>query len=306
MKLDFSNKVLQWFTLALLALTWGSSFILMKKGLNYFTSTEVAAYRMTIAMIVLLPFSLRNLAKIKAKFWPLLAVGLFGSAIPAFLFAIGQTVVPSALTGILNSMTSLFTLVIGVLVFRLKTYTTQVIGVFVALIGALGLIGFQNLLDFGTYGQYSLLIVAAAGCYGVGVNVIKAHLHEMRPTHITSLSFLIVAPVLAIYLFGFTEFTHKLATKPESWWGLLYISILGIVGTAIAVVVFNKLIKNTTAVFASSVTYLIPIVALGWGLVDGEQIDPRDILYMVLILVGIFLINMKRDQLKKMFGQTSK
>ncbi len=294
MKLDFSNKVVQWVTLILLALTWGSSFILMKKGLIYFTSTEVAAYRMTIAMAVLLPISLRNLSAIKGNFWPLFLTGLFGNAIPAFLFAIAQTEIPSALSGILNSLTSLFTLIIGVLVFRMQVYRLQVLGVFIALVGALGLIGFSNLLEFGPYGRYALLVVVASGCYGVGVNIIKSKLHEVRPTHITSLSFLLVAPVLAVYLFTMTDFTQKLATQPGSWLGLFYISILGIVGTALAVVIFNRLIKETTAVFASSVTYLIPIVALGWGLIDGEHMAWSQLVYMIAILLGVFLINKKR------------
>lgn len=293
MKLDFSNKVVQLVTLILLALTWGSSFILMKKGLIYFSATEVAAYRMTIAMTVLLPISLRNLSVIRGNFRPLLLVGLFGSAIPSFLFAIAQTEIPSALSGILNSLTSLFTLVIGVIVFRIPALRMQVLGVLIALVGALGLIGFANLLEFGTYGRYALLVVLASGCYGVGVNIIKSQLQEMRPTHITSLSFLMVSPVLALYLFTMTDFTTKLSTNSESWLGLLYISILGIIGTALAVIIFNRLIKETTAVFASSVTYLIPVVALGWGLFDGETMEASQLIFMVMILVGVFLINKK-------------
>lgn len=291
MKLDFSNKVVQWVTLSLLAITWGSSFILMKRGLLYFTSTEVAAYRVTIAMAVLLPISLQNLKVIKGRLWPLFFTGLFGNAIPAFLFATAQTEIPSGLSGILNSLTSLFTLLIGVLVFRMRVFRAQVAGVLIALVGALGLIGFSNLLEFGTYGRYSLLVVLASACYGISVNIIKSKLHEVRPTHITSLSFLLVAPLITAYLFTSTDFTYKLAHQDGSWMGLLYVSILGIIGTALAVIIFNRLIKETTAVFASSVTYLIPIVAVIWGLADGETLDATQLLYMALILAGIYLIN---------------
>ena len=292
-KIDFSHKPTQWVVLGLLALTWGSSFILMKRALVFFSSTEVASFRIAIAALVLLPISLRNLSKIKGHFWPLLATGLFGNAIPAFLFALAQTQIPSGLTGILNSLTSLFTLLIGVVLFRSKTTFAQVSGVLIALVGAAGLIGFDNLFQFSEYGRYSLLVVAASGMYGIAVNTIKAELSEMRPTHITSLSFLMPGPLCALYLIFGTGFFHTASNNHESWIGIFYLSVLAIVGTAAAVIMFNRLIKETTAIFASTVTYLIPIVAVGWGVLDGELISVNDLLFMLLILTGIFLINMK-------------
>lgn len=297
--LNFSNKSTQWFTLILLALTWGSSFILMKRGLAYFNSSEVAAaivaaYRITLAWLVLLPISVRNLRLIKGNFWPLLVAGLFGSAIPAFLFAVAQTHISSALSGILNSLTSLFTLLFGVILFKSKTNGLQVAGVIMALIGAAGLIGFDSIMSFGEGSQYALLVVAATAMYAISVNTIKAKLQEIRPTHVTSLAFFLVGPWCALYLFFGTDFTHQLSTRPESWMGVFYLSILAIVGTAIAVIIFNMLIKETTAVFATTVTYLIPVVALVWGLLDGEMIQLTDILFMGLILAGIFMINMKK------------
>lgn len=292
-KLDFTHKPTQWLVLALLALTWGSSFILMKKGLIYFSSTEVASFRIGLAALVLAPISLRNLPKMRGNFWPLLVTGMFGNAIPAFLFALAQTQIPSGLSGVLNSLTSLFTLLIGVFLFKSKTTWAQVSGVFIALIGAASLIGIDHLAHFSTHGKYSLLVVAASGMYGIAVNTIKAKLPHMRPTHITALSFLLTGPICLVYLFFGTSFIGTISGKPESWLALIYLCILAIVGTAAAVVLFNRLIKETTAVFASSVTYLIPIVAVGWGALDGESIGGKDVLYMLLILTGIFLINMK-------------
>lgn len=291
MKIDFTNKAVQWITLILLALTWGSSFILMKRGLIYFSPTEVAAFRISVAMLVLLPIALRNLSSFKGKVLPLFLAGLFGNAIPAFLFALGQTQISSSLSGMLNSLTSLFTLLIGILFFGMAAMRWQIIGVIVALIGALGVIGFENLTQFSDAGKYSLLIIIAAGCYGIGVNVIKSKLHDVKPTHITSLSFLMVGPPLFIYLLLGTNFLNTLSTNTESWLGVFYLSLLAIVGTAIAVIIFNRLIKETTAVFATTVTYLIPIVALGWGFVDGERVTMTQVSFMALILVGIFLIN---------------
>jgi len=289
--INYGNKVVQWITLALLAITWGSSFILMKKGLEYFSPQEVAAYRISVATLVLLPFSLPNLSVLSKNWRPLLIAGLFGNGIPAFLFAIAQTEIPSSLSGILNSLTSLFTLAIGIIFFRVAFLRFQILGVIAALIGALGLIGFGSLTEFGTYAKYSSLVVIASACYGIAVNIIKYYLHDIKPAQITSLSFLLIGPPVAIYLFSTTDFITSSTTKPDALWGVFYLSILGIVGTAIAVIIFNRLIKETTAVFASSVTYLIPVVALTWGVFDGEQISLEQVAYMAIILVGIFLIN---------------
>lgn len=289
--INYGNKVVQWVTLALLAITWGSSFILMKKGLEYFSPQEVAAYRISVATLVLLPFSLPNLSVLSKNWRPLLIAGLFGNGIPAFLFAIAQTEIPSSLSGILNSLTSLFTLAIGIIFFRVAFLRFQILGVVAALIGALGLIGMGSLLEFGTYAKYASLIVIASACYGIAVNIIKFYLHDIKPAQITSLSFLLIGPLVAIYLFSTTSFISTVSSKPDALWGVFYLSILGIVGTAIAVIIFNRLIKETTAVFASSVTYLIPVVALTWGVFDGEQISFQQVMYMAIILVGIFLIN---------------
>ncbi|MEX2597979.1 MAG: DMT family transporter [Salibacteraceae bacterium] len=291
MTINFKRPFVQWITLILLALTWGSSFILMKKGLIYYAPEEVAAFRISIAMLVLLPISLANLKSIKGKVLPVFATGLFGNAIPAFLFAIAQTEIPSSLSGMLNSLTSLFTLLIGIVFFKTAAVRFQIIGVLIALVGALGLIGFGNLLDFGIHGKYAVLVIIASGCYGIGVNIIKFYLHDIKPTHITSISFLMVGPLLLLYLLMGTDFMAHINEGHDALIGLGYLAVLGVIGTAIAVIIFNRLIKETTAVFASSVTYLIPVVALGWGLIDGENITLDQSLYLLLILGGIFLIN---------------
>ena len=289
--MDLTNRFAQYGLLGLLALIWGSSFILMKRGLVYFDSTEVAAFRMSVAMAALLPIALRSLPTIRKHPAALFFTGLVGNAIPAFLFALAQTEIPSSLSGMLNSLTSLFTLVLGVAFFRTKPLANQFAGVLLALIGTAGLIGFAHLLDFSTYGRYSLLVVAASCCYGTSVNIIKTYLGDVRPPQIAALSFLLTVPVLSIYLVFFTDFVSQVALHPESRWGVGYVGVLGLLSTSFAVVLFNRLIKETTAVFASSVTYLIPVVAVGWGIADGEVIDRGQLGYLVLILSGIFLIN---------------
>ena len=277
--------------LGLLALIWGSSFILMKRGLVYFDSTEVAAFRMTVAMLVLLLVALRNLGVLRKRAVALFFNGLFGNAIPAFLFALAQTEIPSSLSGMLNSLTSLFTIVLGVVFFRLKPRANQFAGVALALLGTAGLIGFEQLTGLSTHGRYSLLIVAAAACYGTSVNLIKTYLHDVRAPQIAALSFLLTAPGLTIYLLFFTDFPTQLITEPASWWGVLWIGLLALLSTSLAVVLFNWLVKHSTTLFAASVTYLIPVVAVAWGLADGETIGAGQLAYLVLILGGIFAIN---------------
>lgn len=263
----------------------------MKRGLVYFSSTEVAAFRISLASIVLSPIAIRNLKKIRGNSMYLLITGLFGNAIPAFLFAMAQTQIPSALSGILNSLTSLFTLTIGVLIFRMQTTVYQIIGVLLALVGAVGLIGVENITELNADASYALLVVLAAAMYGTAVNTIKSKLPHMRPTHITALSFFLTGPWCLLFLLFQTDFVNQLKANPQSWNGVMYLTILAIIGTALAVVLFNRLIKETTAVFASTVTYIIPIVALCWGLIDGESILATDILFMLVILGGIFLVN---------------
>lgn len=289
--MTLESRTAQFATLGLLALIWGSSFILMKRGLERFDSTEVAAARMSIAMLVLLPISLRNLHVIRGRFWPLLFAGLFGNALPAFLFSLAQTEISSSLGGMLNSLTSLFTLLVGVIFFRMRPRLLQTAGVLIALVGTLGLIGFVHLTQLSVHGRYSMLCVFGTACYGLAVNIIKVHLREVRPRDITSLSFLLTAPWLLIYLLAFTDFVPQLATGPECWPALGYIALLGTICTGLAVIVFNQLIKQTTTLFASSVVYLIPVVAVGWGVLDGEALAANQLGYGLLILIGILLIN---------------
>lgn len=289
---DSKPRAVLFATLFLLALIWGSSFILMKRGLEQFDSVEVAAYRMSSAMIVLLPIALRNLALIRGRFWPLFFAGLIGNAIPAFLFAHAQTEIPSSLTGMLNSVTSMFTFIVGVLFFRAKPYALQAIGALLALVGALGLIGFGHLTGLSTHGRYSMLVIAAAICYGFAINTVKRYLSDLRARHITALSFLLTMPFLLVYLLVFTDFVPQLASGPESWGALGYLTILGTVCTGFALILFNSLIRSTTAVFASTVVYLMPVVAIGWGVLDGETIEASQSIYLGLVLVGILLINL--------------
>ncbi len=296
-KINLNNKVWQWITLVFLSLIWGSSFILMKKGLRSYSHDQVAALRVFISFIAFLPFGLKNLKKVtKENLFSLLIVGFIGSAIPAFLFTKAQTQVDSALAGMLNSITPLFTLIIGFLFYKSTAKLINVIGIILGLVGALGLIGFStnggNLLYNINY--YGLFIVVATICYGINVNQVKYKIKGLTGLELTSIAFMFVGPFAGIYLL-FTDFSFALSTN-EYMLNLGYITILAVVGTVMALVIFNTLIQYTSALFGASVTYIIPIFAIMWGLFDGENITVWQFLWIALIFIGVYLVNKRKQK----------
>ena len=286
-----------WLILLGLVLTWGSSFILIKLGLKSFDgdSSIVGALRIVITFLVLLPPALMRIRRVKKKDWAILAiVGVISNGAPAFLYAYAQTHIDSNTAGILNSLTTLFTLVIGMAFFYLKPKWFNIAGVMVGLAGAVALIHFSGDGGFMFNFNYAVYILIATIFYATSVNIIKTYLVELDAVSITAFSFFIIGLPVTIYLLFFTNFIPDLKHSPEAWTGLGYISILAIVGTAIALVFFNKLIKMTSALFAASVTYMIPIVAIGWGILDGELFEWNYLLWIAKILGGVYLVNTKR------------
>ena len=273
----------------LLAFIWGSSFILMKKGLHIFSYTQVADLRMSLAWLSLLPLVWSQLKKTPAHFWiPLAVVGLFGNGIPAFLFTKAQTQLDSSLTGILNALVPLFTLLIAVFVFKIKVKWYNILGILIGLTGAIWLVAGDGVVMKNAH--YAWFVVVATICYAISLNTIKNYLGELNPIHITGLAFFFVGPPTLIHLFS-TDFLEIMNTQEKAWSALGYIFILAVIGTSMAVAIFNKLVARTTAIFASSVTYLIPIFAIMWGVIDGEQIALQHILGTAIIFAGIYLVN---------------
>lgn len=302
-----SQKFLSWIILFLLVLTWGSSFILIKRGLDFFSAVEVGALRVVLTFFTLLPFSLPQLFKIsKNDFYWLSLSGIIGSFFPAFLFAMAQTGIDSSTAGLLNALTPLFTLVIGFLLFGIKSRLINVIGVFLGLAGALGLVTVSGGNQFAFNLKYASMIMLATILYAINVNLIKAKLKHINALTITSLTFFVAGIIASVILFAFTDLPNQLHSQPQAWKGLLYVAILAVVGTALAMVGFNTLIKLTTPIFASSVTYLIPIVAIIWGIADGEYFSLHHILWMGLIIGGVVLVNHKKGQLKLLVSQYRK
>ena len=288
----FEKRWFQYVVLLSLALIWGSSFILMKIGLMSFSSEQVAALRIVLAALVLVPFAFKSFKSLrKQDIKSLLIVGFIGSFIPAFLFTKAETHIDSALAGMLNSLTPVFTLIIGVLFYEIKFKWWQALGLLIGLFGAFVLINTGHSLSFANINYFALLVIVATVCYSVNVNEVKARLSHLNGIEITSLSFMIAGPIAFIYLLT-TDFT-PVFQNPDWFLHFSAIAVLGIIGTALALLFMNQLIRFVTPVFASTVTYIIPIFAIFWGIVAGENISTYHITGMAIILFGIALVNKK-------------
>lgn len=289
--IDLSKKSWQFITLLLLSMIWGSSFILIKKSLIGFTPVELASMRMFLAFTALLPIIILNIRKLPREKWHWLAIaGLFGNGIPSFLFAIAQTNLSSSIAGFTNSTTPLFTLIIGSIFFGVFTNRSAYAGVLTGLAGAGFLMLSSGMQGDGSSYFYWFVALAGSVCYSISTNVIKKHLQNLDAALVTSFAFMFVGPPMLIYLLANNTF-QKAFSSSESITAFVYIFILAIVGTALAVLVFNYLIKHTTALFASSVTYLIPVVALFWGIIDKEPVSVIQLIGLAGIFTGIYLIN---------------
>lgn len=293
--MDFSKKINQILILCILGLIWGSSFILMKKALTTYTPIEITLYRIFVVFLVFFPLGIKSFFKIQKKTgYILLLSAIIGSVIPYFLFIKAQTKIDSSLNGILNSITPLFTLLFGVILFKQKTNFRAVIGVVVGLIGATSLIFLSASGNiFSSSILFALFPVLGSACYALNINIIKTYLQDIPALKITSWSFIFIGPIAGVLLFFETDFTNNLTNNDPNYLNFICINILGILGSGLAFWVFNLLIKETSSVFASSVTYLIPIVAIFWGVIDGEVFGIVQFYLCLVIFCGIYLIKSK-------------
>ena len=288
-----NNKFIHWVLFCLLALIWGSSFVLMKEGLTQLSPYQVAALRMLFAGLVLLPFAFTALKKIpKEKMGLVLLSGIIGNFIPAFLFCIAETKIDSALAGILNSLTPLFTILVGLFFFKIATNTLKMVGILMGFIGLCLLfaagknISFENL-------AYASLVLLATFFYGLNVNMVGKFLQNIRALDIASIAFVFLILPSAFILYGTGYFNlnfNNPAIVHATWSGIF----LGVVGTSISSILFYILIKRAGIIFASMVTYGIPIVAVAWGIYFGETISILQVGSLLVILAGVYIVNKPR------------
>ena len=299
-----SKQTISWLLLLLLACIWGSSFILMKKGMFaddgkiIFTSQQVGSLRMLIAALALLPISITKLNKLTWKsVFPLAIVGFCGNFFPAFLFTYAETGISSGLAGMLNSFTPIFTIIIGFLIYKTKLTKKQILGTIIGTVGIIALVLTGKNASLNGDWEHILSIVLATLLYAISLTTIKNKLSDFSSFEITSLGFFIIMP-FSLAGFFLTDTISTFKSNPLASQGIFYILILSIVGTALAVVLFNRIIAFSSALFASSVTYFIPIVAVFIGFAFGETINLWQILSMLVVLSGVIIANVSLKKIK--------
>ncbi len=286
----------KWFYLIVLSIIWGTSYILIKKGLQGFTPIQLGAVRIVITTFFLFLVGFKTLKGISKKEWFWVAMsGLAGSFIPVFLFAFAQTEIDSSIASILNSLVPLFTILIGFLIFKIAFNRNQIIGVLIGLLGAMLLILVGSDINPDQNYWYAGLVIIATILYACNANIIKSKLQDVSPMAIAVGNFAIML-VPALILLFFSGALGSNVTQGEYFYSSLgYVVILSIVGTCIAKVMFNRLIQISSPVFSVSVTYLIPIVGIFWGLLDGEKFTLWQVGAAGIILLGVYLVNKKRS-----------
>ena len=286
------NSKMKWIYLGLLSLVWGSSFILIKKGLVGLTALQVGSLRVVFATLFLLVIGLKSLKQVKRHQWKWLAVsGFFGTFFPAYLFAFAETEIDSAIVSILNSTTPLLAMILGILIFQASFVKRKFIGVIVGLIGTTALILGGAVVNPEQNYWYSLLVILASLFYGFNANIIKRELQTIPALAITTGNFMMIS-VPALLVLAYTGFfSSEVLNTPELPLSLFFIAILGIVGTGAALILFNKLIQISDPVFSTSVTYLVPLVAVGWGILDGEGFTVFQLFSGLIIILGVIIVN---------------
>ncbi len=288
-------KPIHWVVLIGLSIIWGFSFILIKRALVSFNFMQVAELRMSMSGAIFLPYFLYRFQHIdwsRLKYF--LIVGFCGSGLPAICFAMAQQYISSSVSGILNSLAPLFTLLFGILLFKQTYVPSRLIGVVLGFLGALLLMLLQKSGDYQEGNQwYGILCVIGTMMYGINSNTVSRFFKGVNPIDISAVSYVIVGIPFGILLFSTTDFVTLMQTQPGAWNSLGYMAILSVVGTVIANAIFIALIQKTSALFGAMVTYLMPFMAIFLGFLDHENISIFHFLSMAMILVGVYITNKK-------------
>jgi drug/metabolite transporter (DMT)-like permease len=283
---------MKWLLFISLCLIWGSSFILIAEGLETMSPYQVASIRIFFAGLCFLPLIGKAYRETpKEALWPIVVSGLLGTFFPAFFFSIAQTKIDSSLAGILNALTPIFTIAIGTFFFQLKIGWMKWLGISIGFIGMLVTnLGGAHGINF-DHLTYSLFVLLATIFYGLNVNVVNKYVHNVAPLNIATIAFtsLIIPTLLVLVSTGY--FTHPNLLNGSWTKGTLIAGLLGLINTGVASVIFYQLMKKAGPVFASTVTYIIPFVALAWGIYFGEVITAIQLVGMAIILIGVRLAN---------------
>ena len=286
-------KLNKWFYLIALSLIWGSSFILIKKALVGLEASQLGSLRIIFSSIFIFLIAWRNIFSIKKIEWKWITISAFlGSFFPAFLFAFAEKEIDSSVASIINSIVPLNTLILGMIIFKIESTKRQIIGVLVGFFGTYLLISSGLKLNPDQNYNYAGLVILCSFLYALNVNIIKKYLQHLSALTITIGHFTaIILPAVLVFLFSDFEFSSL--EKDEVKTSIFYVFILALFGTALAKIIFNKLIKISSPVFASSVTYSMLIVSIFWGIVDGEKFSIYQLIATLIIVFGVILTNKK-------------
>lgn len=296
--IDLNNRYWQMATLIFVAALWGSSFILMKRGLESFSALQVGAFRMFFAFLILSPFIMTKLKKLKTSdLKSLFIVAFVGNLFPALLFALAQTKVNSSLAGMLNSLFPIAALIIGVWFYGAKTNRGSIIGVLVGLAGTGGLIMGSESNMLGDDWQYAGFILIATVFYAISLNEIKYRLPDLDGKTVTAFTFLFAGPSAGVLLL-FTDLSTSFS-QAQAFSSLFYVFLLALLGSVVALLLFYTLVKYVSPLFSAAVTYIIPIFAAIWGLLDGEKIGLLQAVSAAVVLLGVYMVNRSKVKVEK-------
>lgn len=285
----------KWVILIVLAITWGSSFILIKKSLEVFSAFQIGSVRVALSGFIFLGIGLPAIKEMDRKTmgWMILA-GALGNFIPMYFFPLAQTRITSSMAGILDSLVPVFVLIFGFILFKIKSKTLQWYGAILGFLGAGILMYFSGSSEGGSDPVYAMLVVLATACYAISALVINRKLAHVSSLKLSAgvFTFWMVPSVVILLFTGISAIRWH---TPEVWTGAGYLGILSVVGTALAILLYFKLIQTVSAVFASMVTYLLPLVAVFWGLLAGEKFSAWYALGGILILLGIYMVQDKKE-----------
>ena len=281
----------KWFYLISLSVIWGSSFILIKKGLIGLEASQLGSLRIIFSSFIIFLFGWRKIFEIRIIEWKWITISAFlGSFFPAFLFAFAEKEIDSSVASIINSTVPLNTLILGIIIFKMNTTKRQIIGVLIGFFGTYLLISSGIKLNPDQNYNYAGLVILCSFLYALNVNIIKKYLQHLSALTITVGHFTAII-IPAILVFIFSEFSIENLNNEETKISIFYVFILALFGTALAKIIFNKLIKISSPVFASSVTYSMLIVSIFWGIIDGEKFSIYQLIATGFIVLGVILTN---------------
>ncbi len=290
---QISDSKKKWFYLIILSLIWGSSFILIKKSLVGLNSFQVASLRIIFAAIVIFLYSRNALKKIPKQSWKWILITAYsGTFFPVYLISYGQTEIESGLASIITTLTPINTLILGLIFFGLSSTRKQLIGLLIGLGGAILLIYEASETNYNINIYYSIFVYMTTVGYAASVNLIKNYLTNISPEAVTAGIFISITPPAVIVLF-LSDFSSLNLANSEVFSSILFVFILGVFGSAIAQTLFNKFVKIASPLFASAVTYTMPIVAILWALIDGESLTLMQFFATAIILAGVYMVNRK-------------